>query len=66
MDIALLKSEMEKREMNAKKLSEACGVSRATLSRILNGQRTCSVEIAKKIVNGMKLTQKQALSIFFE
>lgn len=65
MNIALLKSEMEKRGMNATELAKASGVSKATLSRILRGQRGCTTNIAKQIVQGMKLTQKQALMIFF-
>lgn len=66
MKIDLLKVEMEKRKINAATLAEMSGLSRSTISRILNGQRGCTVAIAKQISESLHLKPKQAMEIFFE
>lgn len=66
MNINLLKEELERRGMNQLDLATKCGLTPSTISRIFNGQRGCSVETAKKIVDGLKLKPKPAMSIFFE
>lgn len=61
-----LKEKMDSLGVNATKLSEMTGVSKATLSRILNGsERGCTVKVAKKIAESLKLKPKEAVSIFF-
>lgn len=59
-----LKAEMEKRELNGEKLAELSKTSPATISRILSGQRGCTVEVARKIAQAMKLSNKTAYEIF--
>lgn len=66
MNINLLKEELERRGMNQLDLATKCGLTPSTISRIFNGQRGCSVETAKKIAAGLKLSPTKAASIFFE
>lgn len=66
MNVELLNEEMAKQDMSLSDLSRASGVSKSTISRILSGQRTCTVDIAKKLAAGLKLKPKPAMSIFFE
>lgn len=66
MNINLLKEELERKGMNQLDLATKCGLTPSTISRIFNGQRGCSVETAKKIAAGLKLSPTKAASIFFE
>lgn len=61
-----LKAEMDKRDLSGEKLAELSDISPATISRILSGQRGCTIEVARKIARAMKLTNKTAYEIFFE
>lgn len=60
-----LKSEMEKRGLNGEKLAELSKISPATISRILSGERGCTIDVARKIAKAMKLSNKTAYEIFF-
>lgn len=66
MNINLLKEELERKGMNQLDLATKCGLSPSVISRLFNGQRGCSVETAKKIAAGLKLSPTKAASIFFE
>lgn len=66
MKIELLKEELAKKKMKQSDLAKLAGVTPATVSRILNGQRSCTTEMAKKIKNALKLSPTKAASIFFE
>ena len=66
MKIDLLKVEMEKRKMNAATLADKSGLARSTISRILSGQRGCTVAIAKQISDALNLKPRTAMEIFFE
>lgn len=67
MNINLLKEELERRGMNQLDLATKCGLTPSTISRMFTGQqRGCSIETAKKIAAGLKLSPTKAASIFFE
>lgn len=47
-------TELEKREMTQKRLSELSGVSRATINFIKNG-KSCSDEVGNKIADALNI-----------
>jgi len=66
MNQALLKEEMEKRNMTAADLARIAEVDKSTISRILSGDAICTVATAAKISNAMRLSNRATMSIFFE
>ncbi len=50
-----IKSEMNKRDLNVKKLSKAINVKESTLSKILNNKLDLDIELAKKIEKFLEL-----------
>lgn len=66
MNQALLKEEMDKRNMTATDLARIADVDKSTISRILSGEAICTVATAAKISNAMKLSNRATMSIFFE
>ena len=66
MNKELLKEEMDKQHLSMADLARIAEVDRSTISRILSGEQICSVKIAARITNGMKLKPKLATQIFFE
>ena len=66
MNTNLLKAELSKRNMSVDELADSIGVNRTTIYRLLKGETVCSVRIAAKIINAMKLKPKTATLIFFE
>lgn len=66
MNKELLKEEMKKRNLSMAELASLANVDRTTIWRILEGNQNCTVAVAAKITNGMKLKPKLATKIFFE
>lgn len=65
MNIELLKEELKRKGLKQQDLAKLANTTPATISRIFNGQRNCTVEMAKKIASGLKLSSTKATSIFF-
>lgn len=61
-----LKAEMDRKGLTADQLAVKTGMDRSTIYRILNGERQCTVESARKIVTALNLSAKSAKFIFFE
>ena len=53
-------TELEKRDMTQKRLSELSGVSRATINYIKCG-KSCSDEIGQKIAKALGVTMKELI-----
>lgn len=66
MNRELLKEEMDKQNLSMADLARLAEVDRSTIYRILNGDQKCTVKVAAKITNGMKLKPKLATQIFFD
>ena len=66
MNRDLLKAELSKRNLSVTELADIVGVNKTTIYRMLNGETVCSVRIAAKIINALKLKPKTATLIFFE
>jgi len=66
MNIAELKSEMDRQNVSAAELSRRSGVDKSVISRVLSGKRGCSINNAKRIAVALKLKPKMASTIFFE
>lgn len=45
--------------------AEALGISRTYLNEICNGKKHVNIDLANKFVEALKLTEKEALEIFF-
>lgn len=54
IDRVKLVSELTRRDMTQKRLSELSGVSRATLNYVKNG-KSCSDEVGRKIAEALKI-----------
>lgn len=61
-----LKEAMDKRQMSQADLARESGVTKATISRMLAGQRACTVDVAGKIRKAMRLSMRDTISIFLE
>jgi plasmid maintenance system antidote protein VapI len=66
MNLEALKNEIDKQNIPIADLAEKCGMDRTTIYRIINGQSGCSIESAKKLIAGLKLSKKTASLIFFD
>ena len=62
-NIKLLEEEMDKN--NVSELARMSNVDKSTISRLLNGQRTCSIATAQAIVQALNIPSKIAGLIFF-
>ena len=66
MNLTKLKNLMWDKHITQRDLSKLTGIDDATLSRILNGQRRCSLERARQIKEALKLSNKQSIEIFLK
>lgn len=60
IDRIKLVSELTKRDMTQKRLSELSGVSRATLNYVKNG-KSCSDEVGRKIATALGIDVNEIL-----
>lgn len=58
-----LKNEMDRRNLNAKELSELASVSRANISTILNGKTRPGFDFCKAIAQAFNISTVQVLRI---
>ena len=65
MNIELLKEEMQTRNCNISKLSALSNIDKSTISRLLAGNQTCTVETAQSLAAALKLPPTKAGLIFF-
>lgn len=65
VDVEMLKAEMDKQNMTISDLAEASDVDKSTISRLLNEQRTCSVNTAQALVQALNISSVKAGKIFF-
>ena len=66
MNTAKLREQLDAKGLSINQLAELSNVDKASISRLLRGGQTCTIETAQKIFEALKLTPKQASSIFFE
>ena len=66
MNLTKLKNLMWDKHITQRDLSKLTGIDDATLSRILNGQRRCSLDRASKISKALKFSNKQSIEIFLK
>jgi len=66
MNITKLKEQLDANGLSINELADRSAVDKATISRILNGQKSCTIETAQKLSKALKLTPRQASSIFFD
>lgn len=65
MDIKALEDEMKSKDISINKLAELSGVDKSTISRILKGERNCSISTAQLLSKALKLSSRKATRIFF-
>jgi len=66
MNLTKLKNLMWDKHITQRDLSKLTGIDDATLSRILNGQRRCSLDRASNISKALKFSNKQSIEIFLK
>lgn len=66
MNTSKLRELMWNKRITQKSLAELTEIDEGTLSRILSGQRNCSLSKAQKIAKVMKLNNKQIIEIFMK
>lgn len=65
VNIKLLEEEMDKKHVSVSELARMSNVDKSTISRLLNGQRACSIATAQAIVQALEIPSKKAGLIFF-
>ena len=66
IDVQLLKSKMAYHDYNITKLAEEIGVSRETISNLLNEEYKPSYQVMNSIYYTLKLTPEEGAAIFFK
>lgn len=66
IDVQLLKSKMAYYDYNISKLANEIGVSRETISNLLNEDNNPSYQVMNSIYYTLKLTPEEGAAIFFK
>lgn len=66
MNITLLTEELEHRGITKEELARKCSTDTKTIHGIFSGNRRCTVELAKKIVNELNMDHTRATEIFLK
>lgn len=66
MNIKLLAEELEHRGITKEELARECGITPNVINGIFLGNRTCTIENAKRIADKLSMSSSRAVEVFLK